>query len=366
MCSSTENMSSVLFQQFDADTTRAHILIALKGGRVSVSSEIPELVRPVKLIAQGNLNDEQCSDITDEIVALFVSADGSWIVEDPVQPAFPCDLESFLFSPIQFFKLTMSDDKKSLLERIDQTQAYAEVRVQEAHPGAHDLGFKIGPSLELYSIKDIVVVESLRKNSEGSHIACHVRVNGKDMFCKAERGGIAFGDSGVGCDFKRMLQIRDGIATNTDLALHVPKLLGYIRHPEEGHVVGFLRDWIPGKNLAAHNIEEVPFETRLDWDTKIATTVGQLHEMECIWGGGNPESVVIDEDGEPWLIDFSSGVASGWRDEDSDDPNGDWRGVDDISRFLGLCEDEDEDQGFDCGDRTIGAQATIPISLARF
>lgn len=348
-------MSSVLFLQFDADTTRAHILVALNGVRVSVSSEIQELVRPVNLIAQGDLNDEQCSDVTDEIIALFVSADGSWIVEDPVQPVVPCDLESFLFSPIQFFKLTMTaHENKPLLERIDQTQAYAEIRVEEAHHGAHDLSFKIDPALQLYSTKDIVVVESLRKNGERGHIACHVRVNGKDMFCKAERGGIAFGDSGVGCDFERMHQIRDGLATNTNLALHVPKLLGYIRHPEEGHVVGFLREWIPGTNLAAHNVEGVPYETRLTWDTKIATTVGQLHDMECIWGGGNPESVVIDEDGEPWLIDFSSGVASGWRDEDSDDPSGDWRGVDDISRFLGLCEDEDGDQGFGCVERVIG------------
>lgn len=360
--SAPDEMGEYYIEQLYADTKSAQVLVFVNGIRVVLSVSVGELPKDAKhdnakqswirTVSRAKLehnNDHQVHLLGNNILSPIRTLEGELIINKAAQQscaALPCTLSEMLFSPVQFFKLVSTQNNGLAIKPLDADEAHAKVTVKEAHLGAHDLTFTIDPSLKEYDIDDIEVLESLRSSKSGGHIACRVRVDGKDMFCKAERGGIAFGDSGVGYDFKRMLAIREGLVRLPGLSLRIPKLLGYLRHPEEGHVVGFLREWIPGWNLASRPIHSVSHNTLLVWDSKVADTVTTLHAIGAVWGGGDPGSVVIDEHNEPWLIDFSSGVASGWRDEDCDDVEGDWRGVDKIARYLGLLNDsEDEDAG---------------------
>ena len=63
----------------------------------------------------------------------------------------------------------------------------------------------------------------------------------------------------------------------------------------------------------------------------------QLHEMGLIWGDGKPHNVVIDGDGDAWLIDFGGGWTKGWVDENlRGTKEGDEQAVNRIVKFLEL------------------------------
>ncbi len=350
-----DDMGDVFIVQIDAGAKFAQVFVIVNGIHITLYGSTRELpsdakddnakqswIRSVSHAKLECTDDQQFHILGSIIVRPVRTPEGACIINKTAQQAcgpLPCGLAKMLFPPVQFYKIVLTRENDLEMKPIDAAEAYTEVVVKEAHPGAHGLGFTIDPTLKQYAIDDVEVIESLRSNKNGGHIACRVRVDGKDMFCKAERGGIAFGDSSVGYDFKRMLTIRAGLAMHPDLSLQIPKLLGYLRHPEEGHVVGFLREWIPGWNLTSKPIDGFSRNALMEWDSRVADTVTMLHAIGAVWGGGGPGSVVIDNHSEPWLIDFSSGVASGWRDEDCDEVEGDWSGVDKIARYLGLLDD---------------------------
>ncbi|KAJ6785077.1 hypothetical protein PWT90_08531 [Aphanocladium album] len=242
----------------------------------------------------------------------------------PVSPR----LADHLFRPIALFELADHGDHGVLLSP-GRRNKYFPTHLAHALPGAHTLGFAVDPSLPEVHVDDVVVLQTLARNPVAEHVACKVAVHGEVMFCKAESGGVAFGDSVVGKDFQTMLEIRAALANLARKgveppSLKVPGLRGVLRHPEEGHVIGFLRDWIDGVGLDDHDTAALPDAVCEEWDSKVLRTVSALHELDVYWGAPDDKSVIIDRSGEPWVVDFGAKVDLGFRREQADLEEGDW------------------------------------------
>lgn len=93
------------------------------------------------------------------------------------------------------------------------------------------------------------------------------------------------------------------------------QLLGYVHHHDTEHILGFLRQWVPGRRLS-DIITSATSQNKEKWASQIRQTVELLHQHGLIWGGGKPDSIIIDEQDNAWLIDFGGGYTRGWIDED--------------------------------------------------
>lgn len=97
----------------------------------------------------------------------------------------------------------------------------------------------------------------------------------------------------------------------------VLKLLGYVRHPRSGDILGFLREWVPSKdNLkdlkGGEGFPDLKEGIRWKVGRQIKETVKTHHGIEVIWGDAKPSNVVIDLSNDAWLVDFGGGWSKGW------------------------------------------------------
>ncbi|KAH7270879.1 uncharacterized protein BKA55DRAFT_589229 [Fusarium redolens] len=93
--------------------------------------------------------------------------------------------------------------------------------------------------------------------------------------------------------------------------IRLPRLFGYVSHKDTKEIIGFLRQWVPGRKLSEIDITSVEEETRQKWISQIRETFDQLHKKGIVWGDPRPGSVVIDENGDAWLTEFARGW---WKD----------------------------------------------------
>lgn len=45
-------------------------------------------------------------------------------------------------------------------------------------------------------------------------------------------------------------------------------------------------------------------------------TVACLHKAHIIWGDAKPANILIDTNGDAWIIDFGGGYMRGWIEKD--------------------------------------------------
>jgi serine/threonine protein kinase len=158
------------------------------------------------------------------------------------------------------------------------------------------------------------------------------------MLCKARARGLL--DPGLERELICLQKIEKTFSS-ASRSIQVPHLLGYVKHAENGHVVGLLREWIPSSTLGCRlgdiHISTIPKERRDKWAAQIRKTVDQLHEIGVIWGDGKASNVIIDKDDIAWLIDFGGGWTDGWVDEKlADTVEGDEQAVTNIMKFLNI------------------------------
>jgi serine/threonine protein kinase len=79
-------------------------------------------------------------------------------------------------------------------------------------------------------------------------------------------------------------------------------------------------------------------EDRLRRSIQIQNYVKCLHEAGVVWGDAKPENVLVDMNGDAWLIDFGGSYTLGWVDEDKQETmEGDLQGVQRIDDWLHEC-----------------------------
>ncbi len=67
------------------------------------------------------------------------------------------------------------------------------------------------------------------------------------MLCKASGGGLTH--LGLERELDKLQRLRTASEPNGGPTPKVPRLLGYVKHPGTGHIIGLLREWIPGSCL---------------------------------------------------------------------------------------------------------------------
>ncbi|OAA60109.1 hypothetical protein ISF_06120 [Cordyceps fumosorosea ARSEF 2679] len=364
-------MMDFRLEQLNSGADGAHVLVSWLGMRFSVSIDVDSPASPpsssptpsqrlyhlIRRLQDDALTDDDYDTASQALFSQILAA-GEPLLRSIARDRRPASsrLADHLFPPIPLLRLGSSSS--SALEVTPSANAYFPSPLRHAHPGAHDLPFAVDPSLPAYRVDQVLVLESLVHDPLAEHLACRVLLlpsPGEQLFCKAERGGIAFGDSVVGRDFRTMLDLRAALlreAPATGGEIRVPALRGVLRHPEEGHVVGFLRDWVPGASLAAREMAAVPAARRARWDAQVASTLKGLHRLGCFWGAADKRSVIVDERGEDaWVVDFGGKVNLGLAREVGDREEGDWIDYDEVCRYLGTGDEEEgkEEGGSDHG-----------------
>ncbi|KAK8145385.1 hypothetical protein G3M48_004502 [Beauveria asiatica] len=423
-------------EQLNSGPDGAHILASWIGMLFSLSIDVDSMpsssardtpsqrmCRLVQCLRAPDTTDDEYDAVSQDLFRRIIRAGDRLLREivihyrtRPVSPR----LDDHLFLPIPLLRMVDSDDYGSdddddsddpdsihgdgragtsstgRLGFASRLSKYFPQEVRHAHPGADVLPFDIDPDLPAYHVDQVHVLETLVHDPLVDHVACRVLVDGEQLFCKAERGGVAFGDSVVGRDFRTMLELRAALGeqhprqqqqqqqqqpdqqqqqqqqqrqlqlqkqqkqhgeepetktasasasasaspSQKQMRLRVPSLRGVLRHPTEGHVIGFLRDWVPGASLGSYEMADLPAELRGAWDAKVARTLAELHRLGVYWGAAENESVIIDPHGEPWLVDFGAKVNLGLKREEGDREEGDWLDYDSIYHYLEMRDDE--------------------------
>ncbi|KAF3315326.1 hypothetical protein TWF173_003870 [Orbilia oligospora] len=137
---------------------------------------------------------------------------------------------------------------------------------------------QIDDSLPQYSSEDIIVSKALIEHGKVTKVV----INGQDMLCKAEENGIET------ASLLREISSLQTIRNANSGSIRVPKSLGYVKHPFDGSMIGFLREWIPsssfGQSLKDIKVDEVSRELREKWAVQIRQSLHELHRIGVFWG----------------------------------------------------------------------------------
>lgn len=285
--------------------------------------------------------DEDYDDIINEALNAIVSVGKSSFsqVAPPMRDSRSAtpDLHSHLYPEVLDFRL-QTINGKPVVFRISQDEA---ISLPDTGPDPlFNSAFRPDSRLLLYSSKDILIQHVF---VSGNGTVSRVRVDGREMLCKARRAGLQ--DPALEQELLSLQKIWENSLTDT--TIRVPGLQGYVKHAYSGAIIGLLRDWVPscsyGGTLREVDVSAVSLDVKHKWVAQIRQTVNQLHGIGVIWGDGKASNVIVDPSNDIWLIDFAGGWSRGWVDEElADTAEGDEQAVEKIVRFLmksaGFCK----------------------------
>ncbi|KAJ5226523.1 hypothetical protein N7468_007748 [Penicillium chermesinum] len=124
----------------------------------------------------------------------------------------------------------------------------------------------------------------------------------------------------------------------TSKPLNTSRLLGIVRIPSSGRIVGLLLSYIEsreGKTLLCIGKDPQYVSMSQKWLSQITQSIEGLHSCGAVWGDAKPDNVLIDAQYDAYLIDFGGGYTRGWVDKElSNTAEGDLQGLQRISEFL--------------------------------
>ncbi|KAI8672905.1 Protein kinase domain-containing protein [Fusarium sp. Ph1] len=163
-----------------------------------------------------------------------------------------------------------------------------------------------------YTPEDIVVKNVLTQSITTAIAA--VRVDGRDTLCKSQSEPSRLQDGPEAREIECLGKILKEYPQQG--SIRVPQLLGYIHGKDAKKILGFLRQWVPGRNLREIDLSATVAETKQKWASQIRETVQLLHRLGI-------------------LIEVGDGLEEGWVGmELMDTTDGDEQGLDRIEKFL--------------------------------
>ncbi|KAI8669528.1 Protein kinase domain-containing protein [Fusarium keratoplasticum] len=169
-------------------------------------------------------------------------------------------------------------------------------------------------------------------------IVAAVCVDGRDMLCKSQSEPSRLQD----CPDARELECLGKILKEYPQqgSIRVPQLLGYIHDKDTKKILGFLRQWVPGRNLREIDLSATAAETKQKWASQIRETVQLLQKLGIVWADPNPLYVIIDERDGAWLIKVGDELEECWTGTElMDTTERNEQGLDMIEKFLGGDDD---------------------------
>ncbi|KAM5353509.1 hypothetical protein ACJ41O_000159 [Fusarium nematophilum] len=361
----TETMDEIAVNQVHSgDGDGADMVFAFNGRQISVSifpsngsstndSRDLEPSRPLQdhlidLLAGAVLceDDDKYDEVEDYVLGIILAAGKPLFSQSmPSQGAPTYDHQSLhhlLFPEILYFRLETAAAGPTSIIPIASSEAYTALTIDPVLDGAfmEDRAFMeeldTNEHLPRYISEKIVVTKLFLRGT--SSVAAAVQVDGRDMFCKArgQPGGL------FGTSEGREVEYLDKIlrAFPQQGTLRVPQLLGYIHHKDTKQVLGFLRQWVPGRRLSEIDVANTTAETRRKWVSQIRENIQLLHKQGLVWGDGKPSNIIIDEQDDAWLIDFGGGFTDGWVDKElAETTEGDEQALAKITKLLGGDDD---------------------------
>ncbi|KAJ5125067.1 uncharacterized protein N7515_008892 [Penicillium bovifimosum] len=124
--------------------------------------------------------------------------------------------------------------------------------------------------------------------------------------------------------------------------IYASRLLGIVRIPSSGRIVGLLLSYIEFKDNTSDYttllcVGKGPqyVSMRQKWLSQITQSIEGLHACGAVWGDAKPDNVLIDTQLDAYLIDFGGGYTRGWVDKElANTAEGDLQGLKRISEFL--------------------------------
>lgn len=281
--------------------------------------------------------DDLHGDLKEEFLGMVTSEDlelEDWVAE-PLLPALkelaPSPPDSLtlaeFYNPETFtFKLVSNDGKLSCVRLPDDTD-----------PNAYNspkIPLSKVPAAQRIKSLDPSTATVMRRTEEdfGADTPTKVLVDGKCYHFKAVQDRHSF---------LREFGILSKLAkAGLNQKLRVPTIYSLVHHAgDEGSILGFLMEVINSKDKLDFLFTRGDTEPqeRQKWMSQIEDTVRQLHENGIVWGDVKPDNVLIDEDGNAWIIDFGGGYNSRFVDEDViETVEGDVQGISRIKEWLGV------------------------------
>ncbi|KPM37789.1 hypothetical protein AK830_g8771 [Neonectria ditissima] len=351
----TETMDDIAVNQLHAgDGDGAGMVFAFNGRQISVSifpgngsstkdsRHLEPEHRPLQdhlidLLARAVVceDDSEYEELGDEVLGVILNAGKSFFSQlTPSQGAPTRDhpsLHVLLFPEIIYFRLEAGAGHASIIPTAS-SEAYTALVIDPVLDGTFEEELNIHEHLPRYIPEKIVVTDVFSRGT--SFVTAAVLVDGQDMFCKSRGrpGGL------LGTSEGRELECLGKILTAFPQqdTIRVPKLLGYIHHQDTKQVLGFLRQWVPGRRLSEMDIATTTAETRQKWVLQMRESIRDLHKEGVIWGDGKPSNIIIDDQDDAWLIDFGRGYTEDWVDKElTETTEGDEQALAKIVKLLG-------------------------------
>lgn len=249
--------------------------------------------------------------LMDEVLGVILDAGRPLFCGQVTPTHHDQSLNRFLFPPTLYFRLEAPGSCASIVP-INSSESsiilYADSRVNRSF--VEEL--QIRQDLPRFTPDEVTVTKPFLRGA--STISATVQVRGRDMFCKACSGPNGLYGTRKGRELECLGDMLKAFPEPG--MIQVPQIFGYIHHKDTELILGFLREWIPGRRLCDVDVAISTLENRHKWVLQISQTIERLHEHGIVWGNGKPINIVINERDDAWLINFGVGTTKGWVDEE--------------------------------------------------
>lgn len=346
------------------DSTGEHIVVCLAKTHMSdsageITNDPPLMDRLIKTFLEWNTPDAEILEdfqrqeaLRDEAFDVMFEAADTIISDTEVAAQDPNrerTVHTQLYPKVSYHRLQVPSLTSStpVLVPISAQEAAHTVSLEDRQAFTdYRANIQFLSSIPRFSTHRVRVVQEICTAFDRIYVVS-VDDHGEDLFlCKAKYDGLRNPrlEREIDC-LQRVLVATSSSADNdtSSLACRVPMLKGYVVHPANGAVLGFLREWVPSKGILKdfvansdkeRHIMGASMQMRRKWAGQIEQTLRDLHGIGVVWGNVKPSNLVLDESGDVHLIDFGGSFTRGWVDEAlKETVEGDKQGLQRILKF---------------------------------